>query len=121
MRDHIDFSLMKSISDSCRSDRATRGDVEKHALLAALAANCSGGCIKACRYSPALHRELSKRREATGLRCLSCRDVILGNNLKHLPRAARRAGGSLTGLVSRFHAGHGFSLRSLEYFHRSTT
>ena len=63
MRNHTDFSLMKSIYDSCRReiDEAARGDLEKHALLAALAANGSGGYSKACHYSPTLHDALSQR------------------------------------------------------------
>ena len=65
MRNHTDYSLMKSLYDSCRSDidRAARGDLEKHALLAALTANGSGGYSKACLYSPTLHGALSGRLE----------------------------------------------------------
>ena len=86
MRNHADYSLMKSLYDSCRRDfdRAARGDLEKHALLAALAANGSGGYSKACLYSPALHGALSGRLEGRRSSLpLAPPDEISSGILKH--------------------------------------
>ena len=106
MRNHADYSLMKSLYDSCRRDfdRAARGDLEKHALLAALAANGSGGYSKACLYSPTLHGALSGRLEG---------------RRSSLPLAPRR---DLERYLETFGTATGkeTSLRRLASFHGST-
>ncbi len=106
MRNHADYSLMKSLHDSCRRDfdRAARGDLEKHALLAALSANGSGGYSKACLYSPTLHDALSRRLE--GRR--SSLPVVPRRDLEQYLEAF----GTATGREA--------SLRRLASFHGST-
>lgn len=106
MRNHIDYSLMKSVYDSCRRDidQAVRVDAERHALFAALAANGSGGYSKACRYSPTLYDALSQRLKG-------CRSS--------LPLVPRR---DLERYLETFGPGPGREavLRQLASFHGST-